>query len=207
MRTLAIRPPTVWLLALLLVVLASCADDDPDRVLVVGDSVTGLIADDMVERDLDAFRITLRATNGGTSDEMDEVAAGLDDRHYDQVIVNLGTNDALDDVPFERTSAALDDLVARYDDASCIHLTTVNEHVLSFGDEGLPDRVRRINGHLEELVAGDDRISLIDWSAEVGGYQARGEPDGPLLIDTVHPTEVGQQLLLDQYADALRRCD
>jgi lysophospholipase L1-like esterase len=190
----------------LLLTLGGCGDDDAPHVLVVGDSITGLVADDFVGRGEEEFRYTLRATNNATSTDMLAAAREVDDVDFSQVVLNLGTNDAGKHVPIERTRDALQQMIDMFGEADCIHLTTVNEHAVSVDDPSFVDRLRQVNAHLRGLAADDPRIDIIDWSAWVGEYLDAGEPDGSLLYDTVHPTDLGQDRLLDLYVDALETC-
>jgi lysophospholipase L1-like esterase len=189
--------------------LGACSDDDRERVLVVGDSVTRLVADELDQRDGARRTVVVRAANNATAAEMRANVEAFPDRDFDQVVVNLGTNDALRDRPFAETEAALASLLARFDAARCVHLTTVNEQVVSFEDSDLVARIRRINEHLRAVAASADHISIIDWSAAIDaqeGGDEQAETDAPLLTDTVHPTAAGQTLLISLYRDAINRC-
>lgn len=183
----------------------ACAPDPP-RVLVIGDSITGLVADDFAQQDEEEFRYTLRATNGATATEMLAEAQDVGDVNFTQVVINLGTNDALKDVPLEETMASVNKIVDLFPDTDCIHVTTINEHILSFEDATVTERIIAINDGLRELADGRPRIRVADWNAVVEEYEAAGSPDGPLFSDSVHPTEVGQQKLVDLEVSALETC-
>jgi lysophospholipase L1-like esterase len=189
-------------------ILGSCGGSESERVLIIGDSVTRLVAEDLDQREGARRTVVVRAANNATAAEMRANVEAFPDRDFDQVVVNLGTNDALLDRPFAETETALASMLARFDGARCIHLTTVNEQVVSFDDPELVARIRRINDHLQAVADAADHISIIDWSRAIderGGEQA--ETDAPLLTDTVHPTAAGQTLLVSLYRDAIDRCE
>jgi lysophospholipase L1-like esterase len=200
------RPWCGAVAVVLISVTASCGwlSEGP-RVLVVGDSITGLVADDYARSDDGDYRYTLRATNGATTSEMLEAARDVSDVDFSEVIVNLGTNDGLKNVPPEETTAALGELLALYDGADCIHLTTLNEEAISFEDPGVGERMAAINAHLRALADEHDDIDLIDWNATLRDREGEAE-DGSLLVDSVHPTAAGQRLLRELSVNALGSC-
>lgn len=185
--------------------LVSCSGSERADVLIVGDSITGLVEDDFARRDLD-HRFTLRADNGATSQDMLEVVEAMPERGFELVILNLGTNDVGEGRPPEDFVSSVRRLLDEVDGAECVYLTTINEQVVSFDDETLPARTRILNDRIRALAEERDRVRLIDWNGAVREYLDRGEPDGSLLSDTVHPTPVGQRLLLDLYVEAVERC-
>jgi lysophospholipase L1-like esterase len=190
-----------------LLALGGCADDGPRQdVALIGDSITTLVDDDLRDISPSRFHLEVRATNGATAGEMLASVQDLRGAAMEQAIVNVGTNDVIKAIPLEETTAAIDGLIALFQEATCIHLTTVSEHIVSLEDPSVQDRAAAINEHLRQLAEGDERIHLIDWSGYVAEYFDAGEPDGSLLTDTVHPTELGQDRLRAQYIDALRSC-
>ena len=194
------------IVAVVVTLAATACSPDPPRVLIIGDSITGLVADDFAQKDEEEFRYTLRATNGATAAEMLAAAEDVDTLNFSQVVINLGTNDALKEVPFDETMASVEQIVDLFPDADCIHVTTINEHILSFDDPAVTERIVAINDGLRALADGRPRIRVIDWNAVVEEYEAAGSPDGPLLSDSIHPTEVGQHKLVDLEVGALESC-
>jgi hypothetical protein len=63
-----------------------------------------------------------------------------------------------------------------------------------------------MNDRFHQLLEDDGDFDLVDWNLAIEQYIADGRPEGPLLYDTVHPTDVGQRILTDIYTDALRSC-
>jgi hypothetical protein len=185
-------------------------DDDPPSVLVVGDSITNLTEDSLRERDENRHRFIVRAEDGATSKEMLEVieADDLGGAGHEQVIINLGTNDVRQELTGDETESTIEELIGRFGDADCIHLTTINEQVLVPDDPDVPQRNAEINDRLRSIVEREERVHLIDWNARVAAHRDRSEDEGSLLeADMVHPTEQGQDELGDLYLEALGRCD
>jgi lysophospholipase L1-like esterase len=188
------------------VLLAGCGSDGPagPPVAIVGDSITALIADDYADADV-PFELTVRATNGATTAEMLEDARAIAGEEFDQAIINLGTNDAMKRDPVEDTISAYGEMIALFDGARCIHLTTLNEEVLSFSDPAVKERMLAINEHLRALAEEHDGIHLIDWNAALRELEG-DDDDTRLLVDSVHPTDAGQAILRDLSVAALTTC-
>jgi lysophospholipase L1-like esterase len=190
--------------------LSACAsaggEDGVEDVVVVGDSITHLAQDEVARQAGDGFRFTIQATNGATSTEMLAEAQELGDRRPDQVVINLGTNDLNQDVPADETIENIRAIADLFASADCIHLTTLNEHIVSYERPILATRAEEMNDRFHQLVEEDGDFDLVDWNLAIEQYIAEGRPEGPLLYDTVHPTEVGQRILTGLYTDALRSC-
>jgi lysophospholipase L1-like esterase len=165
----------------------------------VGDSITALSADDI--RDLlgGQYRVSLRAVPGARSIDMGEFATQLAAERPTQAVINLGSNDALKGTDLDDTRASLTSMIETFTTARCIHLVTIKAGMVSniYGD--VSKQAEGINALLEELAAGDDRISIIDWAGIVAD-----QPD--LVDDTIHPTDEGQRRLVEAIGDALEDC-
>jgi hypothetical protein len=200
----------LYLAVLAVVGAPGCGGDDEPSVLVVGDSITNLTEDSLRELDEGRHRFTVRAEDGATSKEMLQVveADDLGEAGHEQVIINLGTNDVRQELSADETESTIEELIGRFGDADCIHLTTINERVLVPDDPDVSARNAEINERLRSIVEREERVHLIDWNASVATHRDRGEPEGSLLeADMVHPTEQGQDELGDLYLEALGRCD
>ena len=127
---------------------------------------------------------------------------------FDQIIFNVGTNDAFGGVAPEESVQALSRLVALFPAARCIHIVNVNEHMVNLST-GAPvtDAARRLNEAVERYVASDDRLSIIDWNAEASSNLNDKDPaTSTLTADSVHPNAEGNEVLNGLYSDALRSC-
>lgn len=177
----------------------------PPRVVVIGDSITNL-TDEALRRQLADVGVELHvvATNGATAKEMLAEARPIADQPAGQVIVNVGTNDVFKKVETQRTLARVEELLALFPKARCVHLVTVNEKIFSF-DGGVDDRIRAVNLELRRL-ADRDRVEIIDWSSIVERSYAGGTESELIASDTVHPTNQGRERLAKAYTGAITSC-
>ena len=211
-RTLQRRPATTTgrlgaLLVSAALVLGACGGPPRgQQVLVVGDSITRLLADDFANRDGGRFDFTVRAADGATSVDMLPYVFEVGDVPFGQVVIDLGTNDVVQDVDHAATITTIEEMIGLFPTAECIHVVTVNEHRVSPDGTDVVSDIRDLNASLHALADAYEHVALIDWSAEVGAYLEDGEPDGPLTWDTVHPTELGQQKLIQLEVEQLKSC-
>ena len=124
----------------------------------------------------------------------DAEAAALQDPAA--VVIDLGTNDALNSVSRAASISSLDSMLDLFPRATPV-LVTVSAH---FGDAATMARAKAINAHLRSLG-----VAVADWDATVGAELAAGLPDGPITLDDVHPTARGQKVLAGLIAKALPR--
>lgn len=176
-----------------------------DDVAIIGDSITEQAAPLLLEELQPTSVVRVRGRGGYRIEQMEPYAVEAAAAEPEQVIINLGSNDVLVGWPLDRSVDAYARLLDYFDDARCIHLVTVNRGFESPADTGLAYRALLINGQIRELAdaAGAD---VIDWAQMVIDYEAAGSPFGPITYDSVHPTELGQQMLADAYREALRTC-
>ena len=177
----------------------------PEKVAVLGDSITVLTEPDL-QTISHRYRLSIGAVSGATAQDMLRAAQLLSVAHPRQVVLNLGTNNVLHGEAPPTTLAAIDQIIKLFDSATCIHLVTVNASIIRFSDPQMHDRINQVNDGLRRFAARDRRVSVIDWSAWVQRYQAAHEPQGHLLYDTVHPTDLGRRLLTQLYVQALKSC-
>ncbi|MEI2653585.1 MAG: GDSL-type esterase/lipase family protein [Microthrixaceae bacterium] len=187
---------------LLLTPLAGCGIvGGGNSVVLVGDSLTVLVSDQVAAEAKADYDIEVTATWGVRIDEELDPAAVAAESSPDQVIINIGTNNVLQR---HDTTASAEDLAAMldlFDDASCLHLVTVNERINRLGDDFGPDAAA-FNAKLREIAARRLNTHVIDWNQIVADHVA----DGIISEDSVHPTPAGVKLLADAYVGALRDC-
>ena len=161
---------------------------------MLGDSITYMSLDALTRAIAPVASLSLVGRPGYTIDQLmpDAEAAALTDPAA--VIIDLGTNDALNKVSTADSVAALDSMLSLFPRATSV-VVTVNTH---FGDAAARARAAAINAHIRSL---DVRIA--DWDARVGAELAAGLPDGAITIDDVHPTTRGQKVLAGLIAAAL----
>lgn len=193
-----------FLVAVLLIAAAACSGPSPSDASFVGDSITDQARPEIQARfGVPDGRIV--AVGGATIDDMAAPAQELAATDPPMVVLNLGTNDVGMLEPPDQIAAELDAVAARFAGARCVFVVTVNEHMLSpqGGDPGTiaADLNRTIRSWDE---SGNRRV--VDWAEVVKAYDASGAPDGPITSDTIHPTDLGRTMLLDEIDAALERC-
>lgn len=175
--------------------------DDRQPVAVIGDSITwqssGPINDELGDR----WRLDVRGVPGATIADMVDTAGDMADTSPQQVVVNLGTNDAARGVPPEQSAADLERLLDQFAGTRCIHLVTVHNNIFDYGEGFISERALATNVALLD-VAERRGVHVIDWNQIL--TERLAVPGSPgLLADTVHPTPAGVEVLVDVYGDAL----
>lgn len=179
--------------------------DPTDDVVIIGDSITEQAEPLLLDELQPASIVKVRGRGGYRIEQMEPYAVEAAAAEPEQVIINLGSNDVLLSWPLDRSVEAYARMLDYFDDTRCIHLVTVNQSFRSDTDTGLAYRALLLNAQIRELAtaAGAD---IIDWSKMVSDYEAGGSPFGPITSDSVHPTELGQQMIADAYRESLRTC-
>jgi hypothetical protein len=174
-------------------------------VLLLGDSITQGASPVLRGKLGDDYAVHVDGRGGFRVDEMMEAADNASRFPFEQVVINLGTNDVLgSDQDLDASLASLRAMTTRFPEAECIHIVTVSEHMASMTADS-PARAAEFNEGVFALAEDDDRIRVIDWSEIVGDYE-REHPDADVTNDTVHPTALGNELLVAAYRDALADC-
>lgn len=197
---------TAALLAVLL--LASCGSDDegPD-VLVIGDSITDMsrdaIVDAVADDDID---VRIEAVPGATSTQMRERVTGLAGKVADQVVINLGTNDVLGGRDPAEAATEIATLVDQHPDVRCVHITTVNPGVMTFVDDAVDEEVIAFNLGMFDIERQRLQVNVIDWAGALADPPGGGVATDYLEDDGIHPNDAGSELLAQLYDDALTGC-
>ena len=110
---------------MLLMMIAGCGGSDSRRVVVVGDSLTRLAAPHFPS-ELSHDNVDIDARNGRRIDQMIPALSRLLERDADVVIVNLGTNDALQHRGHPDWRTGFDALLALVDRQPCVYIDTVS---------------------------------------------------------------------------------
>ena len=127
----------------------------------------------------------------------------LAQRDYDQVIINLGTNDALRRTAPAETKEQLTKIVGLFPDADCIHFVNINTHITDDGDPRKSE-AEQVNAIIDE-VADKAGADVIDWDGIVAPTVG-DDGKSSIIADTVHPKDVGEAKLANAIGDALDRC-
>lgn len=143
------------------------------------------------------------ARSGATAGEMEADVTAAAAHSPQQVVINLGTNDAVRTGTVAEGLAAIERMAAAFPSASCIHLVTLSESMVAFEDPvGPGQRAAEMNRGIIDL-ASRNGYGLIRWDQIVAEGVARGEP---LTLDSIHPDGAGDAELADAYASAVASC-
>jgi hypothetical protein len=206
-----VRLPVVLAIGVLIVVVAVLAirlaygatgEVDKPRALVLGDSITD--HGQRVLRDTigPIYLLSIEGQDNFRVDDQLPVAERWATRPFEQVVINLGTNDVVQGWPVDQSSAGLAQIVSLFPDAECIHLTTISESMPGRSGPSRADAAA-LNDSIRALAARNPQIRVVDWNAIVSDQQAQGVD---LTSDGVHPTTEGQQLLVDAYDESMLAC-
>jgi lysophospholipase L1-like esterase len=182
---------------------AGCSAFTDRTLVIIGDSITGLTAKVVEKRFSTSFEVTTNAKWGARVDEQLQAAELLAATEPDVVIINLGSNDALQDWPIEDTRAALLKMLALFKNADCVRFTTIST---SMNQESKPHKAsaETINVALQAIALAQRKrpqAGLVEWDSRI---QSQGV--AALTSDTIHPNDAGALQLVDAYADSLASC-
>ena len=178
------------------------ADDGAGNVLLVGDSVLALVADDVARHvratihiDAADCRRIDRSVIGpcGGVPPGTEVVSGVAaiSGALDRLGVTGISLDAAVVVLANNSTLTRDDVEAAMNELDGVpEVWWVNARIDGFGRQDLNNRL------LAQLAAEDDRMAVVDWYAEAMGQE--------WLADHVHPNETGQFHLGRLIAESLR---
>ncbi len=202
------RGAAIWF-TVLAIVSAGCGNPNKgDSVAVIGDSITVFDQTELQSRLGRDFELVVSGSTGYTIAEVMPEAQFVASRTYDQVIINMGSNDVLNGLDVDQSMSDLVAIIALFDSASCLHLVNVNEHMINLTTTSFTTTAARtFNAALADLVVGDGRLSIIDWAAVTDDNLNDDEPPWSTLTeDSIHPTEEGNRVLHGLYDDALASC-
>jgi hypothetical protein len=178
------------------------AEEVKPRVLVLGDSITDHGQRQLRDTIGPLYALSVEGQDNFRADELVPAAQRWATRDFQQVVINLGTNDVVQGWPTENTTETLTQLVTMFPGARCIHLTTINAD-LELGAVAT-ERADAVNQQLRAIASKDPRVHIVDWNAIVDTARTEGLQ---LTLDGVHPTKEGQQLLVDAYEESMTPCD
>jgi lysophospholipase L1-like esterase len=176
-----------------------------DSVAIVGDSITALNRG-AIEQDLDpAYKVQIAATSGMRTDQMMQAAQQLAATHPKQALINLGTNDVEQATSIDDAASNLAKMAAMFSSADCVHVVTVNTHMLSSkGDASA--RAQALDQKILELPKQLKNVDIVRWDQTIDDNVADHPPAGNLTKDTVHPNDDGVRELVNEYQGAFDGC-
>lgn len=204
-RTTGAIAAVVALLVILIVVDRSTTRDG-DSVAIVGDSITFLDQGDIQRQMAGEFSLHVSATLGITLGRSLDAAKLLAGTRPQQVVIDLGSNDALSAVPIAQATNDLHAMVAVFKGADCIHLVNINTHMVALGKGPVGVEAKQLNDEIHKMADANSAIDIIDWDKIIGDDIRAHPPKGQLTADTIHPGPVGQKLLADELDTVLHRC-
>jgi hypothetical protein len=158
-------------------------------VAVVGDSITAFAKVDISAALGDGYHPDIHAVIGRRIDEMVPTLERVGRSRPSAIVVNLGSNDALQAGSHPDWRTGFVRMLALLIPQRCVLLTTINT--------GLPGRAGTavvaddINRALLVAVGAHPNVHIVDWNAAV-------LTNGPALLtaDNIHPSPAGQLMLV-----------
>jgi lysophospholipase L1-like esterase len=204
-RVVTVFVVVVAILGVGLVLLDRATSRDGDEVLILGDSITAWGAPALQSSLGGPFHLQVVGHGGYRTDPLEPDAVAAAATSPTQVIINAGTNDALQHRAPADAIADLERMVSLFPKADCVHVVTINTHMRDpdgqdqAGAQEINDAIRAMPDH-------HTNVSVIDWADVVDGNLADHPPRGSLTPDTIHPGPEGERVLISNYDRALQRC-
>ena len=174
-----------------------------ERVLFVGDSITDQARSALAVSLPPEDTLDIEAVPGRKFQEMLPFAKQAAQAHPAQVVVNLGSNDVLLGEDDAVTNPAMTEMFDLFTGIPCVHVVTVNEGFVFGKDQAA--HARRVNDQLRRIAA-ERGYSVIDWNQMVLDYVQSGSVNGPITSDSVHPSDVGKEMLVSAIRHSLAQC-
>jgi len=175
--------------------------DSGNTVAILGDSITVLSADAITKAVNGDFEVESTADWGVRIDEQIDPGASIADDDPVQVVVNLGTNNVLQDYDVVASAEDLAALLDQFDGADCIHLVTVNEQMSRPGLDLKPKAIA-LNEEIRRLAARRLDTDVIDWNQIIADHAGESILDA----DTIHPNAAGVALIAEAYRSSIASC-
>lgn len=183
----------------------SGAGDGSPHVAVVGDSMTTLDHGEITSVLDPPYAVDFYYQNGMRIDQMlPRLRDGLAARGPGvPVIVNLGTNDALQGGRNADPQRSWDRLLSITKDTPCVVLTTVNSIADAIAGGNVASA---LNERMTALAAADPgKYKVVDWNRFLASLGDRQRATY-LQVDLIHETTDGAWWLADAYRSALDTC-
>jgi GDSL-like Lipase/Acylhydrolase family len=173
-------------------------------VVLIGDSITANLESTARRQLGHEYALSVDGKPGFVADQQAPAVANAARFPFDQVVINLGTNDVMtSDHDLDETLAALTQIADSVSGIHCVHLVTVSEGMINSTNDAGP-RARRLNAGIRAIAAGHPNVRVIDWATIERDYEHdHGET---ITTDTVHPNAEGNEVLADAYDASLATC-
>lgn len=179
--------------------LATLGGSGPTQVLVVGNSIASLSAAEIETLLSPNYAVQVDAVVGATMHAQLPTIISLMATRPDDVVVELGTNDANGMNP--DWAAAFDQEVDALRSARCVVLVNVNTNVQP--PNWSPAQVavaRQLNEAMATVARQHSTFHVLDWDGAVAAHPGAGWVDA----GQIHPTPAGRRALAHLIATALR---
>jgi hypothetical protein len=181
---------------------SGCSSGHGPVVTVVGDSITVLSAPG-IEAELGGYALYIRAEDGKRIDQMIPVLQAQLRRNPSGVVINLGTNDAIQARTHPDWVAGFNAVWALVRTRPCVVFVTVSTNADVLGDHLV---AVDINHAIGQLAAQHRNVRIVDWNAAVHADPSLLASRNP-PADHIHPyTARAWRWLGNQYRSALLTC-
>ena len=181
--------PLAGLVAVLVTLVAIVVRPGSSTVPVVGDSITFFAGRDISGALGSGYHADVHAGIGKRIDEMLTTVRDVMRDHPLAVVVDLGTNDALQAQTHPDWQTGFHRLIAVLSPAQCVVLTTIN--TLVDGRSGGLLVASAINSAIAAVASRHRNFHVVDWNAAVH----RVDGANLLMADQIHPSAAGQLTL------------
>jgi lysophospholipase L1-like esterase len=172
-------------------------------VAVIGDSITQLSTHE-IHLALDATaNPSVRGISLQRVGQMQPVADKYAVTSPDQVLIALGTNDAIQGYPSAQTQADLASMVSTFPGSSCVTVLTLNA---TTANAAFNTRAETLNTYIRSLPSTSPNVQVADWARVRAEYFYAGSPDGEWTTDGLHLAPVGQAAFASLMASAVGAC-
>jgi hypothetical protein len=158
-------------------------------VSVVGDSITVVARPDISSALAGAYETDVRGIWGQRIDQMLPTLSAVLRQHPSAVVVNLGSNDAIQAETHRGWQSSFARMVTLLAPTRCVILTTIS--TLLDARNPPPPVAAEIDTAIERVVSTRRNFHLVDWNAAVHADNGRTL----LSPDRIHPSPVGQLTL------------
>jgi len=166
-------------------------------VSVVGDSITVVSRPAISSALAGAYETDIRGIWGQRIDQMLPTLSAVLRQHPSAVVVNLGSNDAIQAETHRGWQSSFARMIALLSPTRCVLLTTIS--TLLDARNPPPPVAADINAAIEGVTSRYRNFHIVDWNAAVHANNGRTL----LSPDRIHPSPVGQLTLAALIRSAL----
>lgn len=182
------------------------------KVGVLGDSLTDNIRTHLHTR-LDAnYAVSVTGIRGAKINTLVPAAEELAATNPEIVVINLGTNDAWNDLPVEESIASYDSIVDMFPN-SCLVLVTIIDTTSGIPPSAPyhPEVALQLNAHFRSLQTSKNAV-IADWESTLIGHEleytfSQTIPKVYIYPDGIHQSDLGMEVMADLVAAGVNECE